>query len=64
MFLMFTICLIALASSCGSAMAVATEDMIEIYPVGSLNLTAYSGRWFQIYASLLPNITFEHNMYW
>ena len=37
---------------------------IEVYPVEELNMTAYSGKWFQMYASLLPNITFEHNMYW
>ncbi len=29
--------------------------------VDTLNTTAYLGRWYQMYASLIPNATFEHN---
>lgn len=29
--------------------------------VPSLNTTAYLGRWYQMYASLIPNVTFERN---
>lgn len=31
--------------------------------VDSLNTTAYLGRWYQMYASLIPNSTFERNGY-
>lgn len=31
--------------------------------VPSLNTTAYLGRWFQMYTSLIPNVTFERNSY-
>ncbi len=29
--------------------------------IKSLNVDAYLGRWYQMYASLIPNQTFEHN---
>ncbi len=38
-------------------------DGIPPETVSSVDLLAYSGRWYQMYASLIPNITFEHNGY-
>jgi lipocalin len=31
--------------------------------VNSINVTAYLGRWYQMYASVIPNTTFERNGY-
>lgn len=31
--------------------------------INTINVTAYLGRWYQMYASLVPNTTFERNGY-
>ncbi len=39
------------------------QQFIPPDTVNSLNLTSYYGRWYQMYASKLPNTTIEKNGY-
>lgn len=44
---------------------VLTETQSYFVPpstVESLNTSRYLGRWYQVYSSLIPNITFEKNL--
>jgi lipocalin len=36
---------------------------MDLQVVKSLNLTAYQGRWYQVFASQIPNTTFEKNAF-
>lgn len=59
--------LLTFVSVQGSATAlynrVQEQQFIPPDTVNSLNLTSYYGRWFQMYASKLPNTTIEKNGY-
>jgi lipocalin len=59
----FALAILALQSSVIMGLHSDLGGVIPPDTVNSLNLTSYYGRWFQMYASKLPNTTIEKNGY-